>query len=47
MDITLGIKVSDSGKTQKVKKEMSEDEANAIRLANEEIRANREKNAIV
>lgn len=25
---------------------MSEDEANAVRLANEEIRANREKNAI-
>jgi len=25
---------------------MSEDEANAVRLANEDIRANREKNAI-
>jgi hypothetical protein len=30
-----------------VKKEMSEDEANAIRVANEEIRAAREKNAVI
>lgn len=29
-----------------VKKEMSEDEANKVRLANEEIRATREKNAV-
>lgn len=30
-----------------VKKEMSEEEANKVRLANEEIRATREKNAVV
>jgi hypothetical protein len=36
MDITLGIKKnSSSEETQKVKKEMSEDEANKIRMANE------------
>ena len=29
-----------------VKKEMTEEEANAVRLANEEIRANREKLAV-
>lgn len=33
----------DMGKTEKVKKEFSEEEANKIRVANEEIRANREK----
>ena len=38
-DVTLAISTADFPKTQKIKKSMSEEEQNAIRASNEEVRA--------
>ena len=45
MEITLGIDASGMTKTQKVKKTMTEDEANEVRAKNEEVRKEREEAA--
>jgi hypothetical protein len=42
-DITLGIDCSKLPKTQKVKKDMDEAQANAVRAKNEEIRKERDR----
>lgn len=46
-DITLGIDTSNIAKTQKVTKTMTEEEAEKVRQANEEIRKSREASAEV